>query len=245
MRFAILSDIHGNLEAFARVLEDIERQRVAATFCLGDIIGYGPDPEAVVELLRRRAIPSVMGNHELGLAKKSQLGWFNPMARKALSVTQSLLSSQARDYVVSLPRSLAWADYYFVHGFPPDSVRIYLFEKDRDELMAVFVSSSFRVCFVGHTHELEVVWRKRDQLRRTPLMADTLDKPVRIWPDAQYIINVGSVGQPRDGDNRAKYMIFDEEAQNLELRCLEYDFETTARKILDRGLPEQYARRLC
>jgi len=245
MKIGIISDIHANLEAFSRVLEDLDRQQPDRVFCCGDSIGYGPEPEAVVRLLRNRGIPQVLGNHELGCMDRSELAWFNPVARKATRKTREMLSRQTLDWFNTLPCSMSpWEPglnaCHFVHGAPPDSARTYLFEVEDDELHTLFEHTGERVVFVGHTHELVLasVHGTRGERREIGEGVYELD------PDARHIVNVGSVGQPRDGDNRAKYVLFDPVRRSLEVRCIPYDIKTTADAILALGFPEQYARRL-
>ncbi len=239
MLLAVLSDIHGNLEALEVVLRDIGLMLPDAIVNLGDIVGYGPDPEAVVQILRERGIPSVMGNHELGLADPSYRGWFNPQARQALDVTASLLSAESLEYLCGLPRFLVLGGARLVHGFPPDSVTEYLFEASEGEVRRAMESLAQDICFVGHTHEV-MHYCLTDKLRRRDLAAGVN----RLDPRGRHLVNAGSVGQPRDMDPRAKYLLFEDEAMTLELRLLEYDHGSTASKIIARGIPEIYARRL-
>jgi len=121
MRIAILSDIHGNLEALEQVLEDLDRQRPDSVVCLGDNVGYGPNPEEVLNIVRERRMPCVMGNHELGVVDAQYLGWFNPLARTSLLVTRQLLSSSSLEYIRDLKPFLIHEEGLFVHGCPPDS----------------------------------------------------------------------------------------------------------------------------
>lgn len=239
MLLAVISDIHGNLEALEAVLADIGRMLPDSIVNLGDLVGYGPDPEAVVKTLRGRGIPSVMGNHELGLVEPDARAWFNPQARGALDVTATLLSDDSLDYLAGLPLFLVMGDVRLVHGFPPDSVTDYLFEASEGKVRRAMEALDQHVCFVGHTHEA-MRYSLTDKLRRRKVVAGIN----RLNPRARHLINAGSVGQPRDFDPRAKYILFDEEAKTLDLRLLEYDHRLTARKIIKRGLPEIYARRL-
>ena len=245
MKIAVISDIHANLEAFTSVLEDMEDYAPDAVYCCGDSIGYGPDPEAVIQLVRARGIPQVYGNHELGCMERKELAWFNPMARKAILRTKDMLSERSLAWLRTLPASIApWEpgldSCYFVHGCPPDSARTYLFEIRDDQLPAIFEHTGERVSFVGHTHELCLVSYDGHKATRNDLLQGT----VRLRPDRRYLVNVGSVGQPRDSTNHAKYVLWDPIARLLTVRYVLYDIATTAEKILAAGLPEQYARRL-
>lgn len=240
MRLAVLSDIHGNLEALKQVLADMKGCRIDQRICLGDMVGYGPDPEAVVRLIRKLKIPSVLGNHELALIKPKYLRWFNPVCRESLLRTKDLLDPGTVDYFKTLPPNLIMGQALFVHGCPPDSMLTYLFAVSEADLEPIIRQRPETLFFVGHTHEL--LWMSFDgkTVASNPLGRET----VALRPDRKYVINVGSVGQPRDGDNQAKYLIWDDEAQNIEVRFVPYDIARTARKIIQQGFPEIHARRL-
>lgn len=240
MRLAVLSDIHGNLEAFQEVLKDLDALRPDRVVCLGDAVGYGPDPDAVLELIIRRRIPCVMGNHELGLIDPRTLSWFNASARRSLEITRTLLPPERFDEIRSWKRALRQDGALFVHGCPPDNVFRYLIEFTEDELPHLFDQFEEDLCFVGHTHLLELVSWNGKTLRVTQLAFGK----TRLEEGYRHIVNVGSVGQPRDGTNSAKYVIWDRERQALEVRGVPYDIRTTAEKILRIGLPSINALRL-
>lgn len=241
MRMAVISDIHANLEAFRAVLADLREQAPDLVYCLGDNLGYGPEPEAVVELLRAQGIPSVMGNHELGLVEPDGLARFNPSARRSLEITRELISQATLDYCRGLPRFLSAHGRRFVHGLPPDSPIRYLFEVRGRELAAIMRQLPEPVCFVGHTHELGLVVLGADG------QAHAQDLPIgrtMLPPGRRVLVNAGSVGQPRDGDNRAKYLVHDDEEGSIEVRAVAYDIAKTVRGIMERGFPEFNAARL-
>lgn len=241
MRLAILSDIHGNLDAFEAVLEDLATRRVDAVYSLGDNIGYGAQPEEVVELLLRRGIPSVLGNHELAALDPSTLDWFNPAARRSLVLTLSWLPPDTQALLAALPAFRSVHGLRLVHGFPPDSPTTYLFEIPWIDFAARFATFPERLCFVGHTHLLGLY-----RLHEGQVFEETLREGEQaLDPASRYLVNVGSVGQPRDGDPRAKYVIWDEGRGTMEVRCVPYDASAAAAKILARGLPPEHARRLC
>jgi len=239
-KFAVLSDIHANLEAFEAVWRDIAALGIRDVFSLGDNIGYGPDPEAVIQRLTALAIPSVLGNHELAVNDPSELDWFNPIARESLRKTVAMLSAASIEFIHQLPYCRVWEAYRFVHGFPPDSPVIYQFQVSSEDLETTFHELPEQVFFTGHTHFPEIIAFQNGRIAR-----DELDEGLRpLDPEARYIINVGSVGQPRDGNNSAKYVVFDPEHYALELRYIPYDVETVVHKILAAGLPESHATRL-
>jgi predicted phosphodiesterase len=239
MKIAVISDIHGNLEALDAVLEDIRSQRIEKIVCIGDLIGYGPDPEAVIHKIRQIDVCCTMGNHELGILFKLERKWFNPEARKGLNLTEGLLSAGSLDFIAGLPSTHVLKNTLFVHGYPPASVKTYLFEKDTDEMAGWFLTQGPKLTFVGHTHDLELVAWDGRRADRNPLRQERV-----VLDKSKYIINVGSVGQPRDGDNRAKYVIWDPVAGSIEVRFIPYDIQATVDKIMERGFPEYNASRL-
>lgn len=240
MRIAVVSDIHSNLLAFQEVLADIDRSRVDRIVSLGDNIGYGPEPEAVLRLIRTRGIRSIMGNHELGVADPSCLSWFNNSARSSIEMHAQLLSPASIACIQTLAPAYALGRCLFVHGFPPDSITTYLFEVSDFQLRRAFSSMDRELCFVGHTHNLHLISFDGLEVRHSPLPRGS----IRLREGSQYLINAGSVGQPRDGDNRSKYLIWDSEERRLEARFLPYDIAGTVKGILALGLPRINADRL-
>jgi predicted phosphodiesterase len=204
MKIAVISDIHGNIEAFREVLADTEREGADSIVSLGDNIGYGPDPEEVARLIRSKNIPSAMGNHELGIARPEFLKWFNESARRSLRLTEELISAETREWLVGLPASLDFQGGLFVHGCPPDSITKYLFEIGDSDLEPILEQMAQRVCFVGHTHTLELIaFENGFIVHSSPGQREI----IRLGVEGKYIVNAGSVGQPRDGDNHAKYVL--------------------------------------
>ncbi len=240
MRLAILSDIHGNLEAFQAVLADLGTVGADLVGSLGDLVGYGPDPEACVRLYRELGISGVMGNHELGLAEAAQMAWFNPTARKSLLQTRDLLSHESLAFLAGLPLYLVQDNCRLVHGAPPDSATVYLFQLEPGEIVQRMDQIEEPLCFVGHTHELGLVRLQGDAVEELPLGRGIH----RLEEGCRHLVNAGAVGQPRDGDNRAKYVIYDDSDATLEVRFVDYDIPLTVQKIRERGLPEFNATRL-
>lgn len=240
MKIAILSDIHGNFEAMREVLADADRQGVDHMLCLGDCIGYGPEPEAVMAEVRRRAIPSIIGNHEMAVLDRVHLNWFNPMARTSLEKTFTLLSAESMDFIKCLPYYQVLFGCRCVHGYPPDSAQTYLFQKAAPELRQAFSSMAEPICFIGHTHNLELIHFDGRQVERRVLSEGITN----LAPNDRYMINVGSVGQPRDGTNHAKYIIWDQDRSCIEVRFVAYNIAATVAKIEAAGLPLSHAKRL-
>lgn len=240
MRLAVISDIHGNLEAFRQVLADIDLARADDILCLGDLIGYGPEPEEVVVLVRERNISCVLGNHELGLLDRSHLDWFNPPTRDCLLLTETLLSPGTIDYLRRLPPAMVRHGCRCVHGYPPNSTTTYLFQVSDREMLRTLGAMAEAVCFVGHTHGLEIIGLSGRELLRLPLGPGVTP----LAGATRWIINVGSVGQPRDGNNRAKYVIWDKDEEIIEVRFVPYDIGQTVRTVKERGFPEWCGQRL-
>jgi len=240
MRLAILSDIHGNYDALKKVLIDMDGAGVDSEICLGDCIGYGPEPEETIREVMQRKIPSILGNHELAAVDPSHLNWFNPLARRSLEQTIRMLSSTSRDYISRLPFYRIASQARFVHGFPPESAQTYLFQKTAPELRKTFETMEERICFLGHTHTLEIIRYDGRQVDRMKLG----EGKTQLDEEARYIVNVGSVGQPRDGTNHAKYAIWDKSEGTIEVRFIPYDIASTVEKIKAAGLPENHAKRL-
>ncbi|HHC25194.1 MAG TPA: metallophosphoesterase [Desulfobacterales bacterium] len=241
MKIAVISDIHGNLEALKEVLADIDKSNVGAVISLGDNIGYGPEPDKIVRVIRERDIPSVMGNHEMVVTDRAHLEMFNPVARKSLQKTIALLSNDSINFICRLKFSKVFEGYRFVHGFPPESVNTYLFQVSEEKLRETFQQMKEKICFVGHTHELEIVGFDGETITHTPIHKKGI---TFLHDEKQYIINTGSVGQPRDGDNNAKYVIWDTSNYHVEVRFIPYNIGKVVSRILEVGLPRAHADRL-
>lgn len=240
MRVAIISDIHGNLEAFRQVLADIDRSDINGLVCLGDNIGYGPEPEEVVKLVRERKIPCLMGNHELAIIDPKFLDWMNFKSRKSILLTQKLLSNESIDFIHTLKNSMIFHGSRCVHGCPPDVIITYLFELSKSQLKQIFLPMVEKICFAGHTHQLKLISFSGENVT----IASLQEGLTALSKKHQYIINVGSVGQPRDGNNKAKYVIWDISSNTVEVKFIPYDIAKTANKILEYGFPKSHAKRL-
>jgi predicted phosphodiesterase len=240
MKLAIISDIHANLEALDEVLADIKKSGADATICLGDMIGYGPDPEAVVARIRALDIPAIMGNHELAVVDPKYLEWFNPLARESIQKTLPMLSRASIDFIAGLHKYTVRDGARFVHGFPPDSAITYLFQIEEPGFCNIFDKMEEALCFVGHTHKLEIVSFGGGAVMRGPLKKGR----ITLNPKKKYIINVGSVGQPRDGNNNAKYLIWETVGNTIDIKYIPYHIARVTNKIIEAGLPESHAQRL-
>jgi len=238
MRAAILSDIHGNLEALDAVLEQIDREPPEVMVCLGDFVGYGAQPNECIERLRPRLEAAVLGNHDAAALGRLRLGSFNSDAASAARWTETALSPGSRAYLESLPMSLAWRGARLVHAAPlePESWSYVLSLADAEEEMAAY---SEDLCFIGHSHFPGLFERDPHGAMRYTRADET-----RLERGHRYLVNVPSVGQPRDGDRRAGYLIWDDAVPEVRHVRLEYDVETAMRRILDAGLPRFLAERL-
>lgn len=237
---AVLSDIHANLAAFTAVLEDMDAMGAGEAVCLGDVVGYGPDPQACVDLIRERSIPCVLGNHEKGLRSKECPMDMNPVARDTLNRTACMLDEPSAAFLRSLPRSREARGCLLVHGAPPDDPSTYLHKFDPRGLRNLFYRFDQRICFAGHTHDLMLHAFDGEKVRSSALKKGR----IALDPGQRHIINAGSVGQPRDGDNRAKYLLFDSEAMTLDVRFVAYDIQATVDKLERLGFSKSLSVRL-
>ncbi|MBU0992993.1 MAG: metallophosphatase family protein [Proteobacteria bacterium] len=240
MRIAILSDIHGNLEALNSIFDVLDQIRPDTIISLGDNVGYGPDPEKVMQILRRRNIPSILGNHELAVKRESFINWFNPVSKMAVHHTLANLSRESVNQINHYPRFLVFENMRFVHGAPLAAVAIYIYQISDDKLAGNFQKMAENVAFIGHTHDLGLIEYDGERV-----LHNTLSKgQVILNKNRKYIVNAGSVGQPRDGDNSAKFVMFNTETYQLDVRYVPYDYQRTAEKIKNEGLPDQFADKL-
>ena len=241
MRIALISDIHANYRALQGVLADIDLEEVDEIISLGDNIGYGPEPEEVIQALRQRQIISIMGNHELGLADEGYFKRLNPGPQDSLELNRQLMGRESIDYVCGLPRLLIRHGARFIHGCPPRSITSYLYSPSMAKVKKIFAGYPEQFCFYGHVHSLECFFLTADGCQH-------LEPEPGIFScerEVRYLFNPGSVGQPRDGLNRlAKYAIWDLDQQTLEVRQVSYDVATTKKLLKERGFPEANSFRL-
>ncbi len=238
-RVALISDIHANLEALTAVVADARAEAVDAFACLGDIVGYGADPVACIGLLRSLApVAVIQGNHDAYVTDGRDLESFNSLAQIATEWTRRQIADQERDWLRALPlRATLAPDIELVHATPshPES---WSYVRFAGEGALAMLDQAARLCFYGHTH-VPMAFRQR---------ADSIEQLVEPAYDLatgeRWLVNVGSVGQPRDGDWRAAWTLLDLPAQRLSLRRVEYDVAACQAKILAAGLPPRLAERL-
>jgi predicted phosphodiesterase len=240
VRLAIISDIHGNIEAFQQTLADIKNSSVDLIVNLGDSVGYGPEPEAVLSVIQTESIVNILGNHEKAIIDSTYRRYSMAGARKSIEHTIKFLTPSLISYIQNLPTFRVINDALFVHGCPPRSPTIYLNHLSISEIKKVFESYSQSISFAGHTHRLMLFSYNGEKISLNPLKEKTVD----LDPELKHIINVGSVGQHRDGDPRAKYVIWDDKHNTLEIKRITYDIAVTAAKIIERGFLKKDADRL-
>jgi predicted phosphodiesterase len=236
MRTAIFGDIHANLEALEAVLADAAEQGVSQYVCLGDVVGYNADPVACLEKIREMNCPTVKGNHDQEASEDHSLDNMNPVAAYALQWTREQLDEDHRLWLKRLRMVRQVSDYTIVHSTLDQPIH-WNYVTNRFDAMSNFSYQFTQMCFHGHTH-VPKIYVKSDKVR------EVAAESVIIEPNAKYFINAGSVGQPRDGDPRACYAIYDIESKIIVFRRVDYDIATTQRKILEAGLPEMLAERL-
>lgn len=241
MRLAIIADIHGNARALDAVLAEIGQLRVDRIVSLGDNIGYGPEPEEVVRSLQGYRVLSVMGNHELGLISRGYFNRLHAAARQSLLLSRELLSNASLAWLESLPPVLCRFGARFVHGCPPQSMTVYLHNPTETRLRRLFASYTERICFAGHTHDVGWYGLEGHQVARRQI---TLGVQPLGGVD-RLLLLPGSVGQPRDSLGwQAKYLLWDLEADSIEVRAVDYDVQTTIHLLNERGFPVANAKRL-
>jgi predicted phosphodiesterase len=240
MRCLVLSDIHSNLEAFQAVLDDAGA--VEQVWCLGDVVGYGPDPNDCVELLRSLPHLCISGNHDWATLGKLDLDDFNPDAREANLWNRQELFDENLAYLDGQPEKLVEGQFTLSHGSPRHPIWEYIIYTATAQANFSFFDTP--ICLVGHTHT-PVIFRleSRDDTEVCEPMAPALDRPVSLAA-ARFIVNPGSVGQPRDGDPRASYAILDTEALTVEHRRVAYPVEKTQAKMMEHNLPLRLVLRL-
>ena len=236
MRYAILSDIHGNLDALEAVLEDLQDAAIDTYICLGDIVGYGPQPAECLHLLQRHRAVNIAGNHDLAVANKTSISSFNLLARTATLWTRNELSSEDLDYLGDLPLVTHVETFEIVHGtlYAPELFDYVHTSYDANLAMSRMETA---LCFIGHSH-IPVNFFQRD------LISYSFEKKIPVPHDGKVIVNVGSVGQPRDQDPRACFAVYDTEEEMVRIRRTRYDVDLVAEKIQRAGLPAALGERL-
>ncbi|NUN69753.1 MAG: metallophosphoesterase family protein [Bacteroidetes bacterium] len=229
MRYAIISDIHSNLEALTKALAIIDERGVDEIICLGDVVGYGANPNECVDLVRARCSAVVLGNHDAAALDTSLAHDFNAIARRAVLWTSRELSEENKSFLSARPMVERRGELLFVHSSPhlPEAWDYIIDAEDAERAIRAYTE---RVCFIGHTH--------------VPGIFSPRGRAKQVLPEGQFLVNVGSVGQPRDGNPMLAFGIFDASTWVYELVRSEYDIQTAAEKIYAAQLPEELGNRL-
>jgi diadenosine tetraphosphatase ApaH/serine/threonine PP2A family protein phosphatase len=237
MKYIVFSDIHSNLQALEAVAEDFVRQKADKIFCAGDIVGYGAQPNECAALISSIASSSIAGNHEDAVLGRIDTTFFNEFAASAVAWTKENLDKKGYEYISGLPYVLAEGNMTAAHG-TLHSPREFRYMLNCDAATRTFEEMASGVCFVGHTHVPGVF------VYRNGNIYQTFSEKVNIEDNDKYIINTGSVGQPRDKDPRACYCVYDTDRSIVEFRRVEYDIRTARSKIVEAGLPQVLGDRL-
>jgi diadenosine tetraphosphatase ApaH/serine/threonine PP2A family protein phosphatase len=235
MKIAVLGDIHGNLEALQTVLEDIDTQKPDRIYSVGDLVGYGADPSACIARIREREIPAIKGNQDVAVLDDSVVEQFNPYAKASIYWTRGALSFEEKDILENLPYGITEDEYEIAHGMPGDNTFRYLMKIE--DAAEAFELSKVPVIFVGHTH-VPAIYLDTDPIEYVK------ELEYIVPADTRCIVNVGSVGQPRDNDPRAAYGLYDTETREVKIIRIEYDNKTACEKIIKAGLPPILGERL-
>jgi len=237
MQYAVLSDVHANLESLDAVLNDITQRRIREVLFIGDAVGYGPNPEESVDLLAGSCHMLLAGNHDWGVIGLTDIGYFNEYARCAIEWTSGVMTEKTKDTLRTFPvrKEYKDEDMLLVHATPqePEAWHYLLTLRDAEISFRYFDN---RFCFLGHSHKPFIIEKRQSG----DLMM--YEKKTLIKKDCRYIINAGSVGQPRDGDPRASYAISNDE--ELEIVRVTYDIERVQRKMREEHLPDILIERL-
>ena len=234
MKIAILGDIHANLEAFETVLSEIDKNSPEKIFCVGAVIGYGSDPGPCLNLIKERDIPFVIGNWEFAINDADAPEMFNPFAQASIYWTRGALSFEEKEYLSTIPKGIQEAGFEIAHARPGDCISYIL---NPDDAKETFKLTSSPVIFVGHTH-ISMSFLEEEPIKYVE------ESDFSIPENTRAIINVGSVGQPRDGDSRASYCLYDTESRNVRIIRCEYDVQKAAQKIEKAGIPKKLGERL-
>ena len=215
MKLALISDIHGNLEALNSVLKEIKKRKIKNIYCLGDIIDYGANSNECAEIIRKNKIPAIMGNHDFTAVTLEGIEELNPIAQKCCEVTNKLLTNYNKEFLLKLPETMKIENIFLVHGSPRDYLNEYVYPNTPNyEIKELFKIAKKQIIAMGHTH--------------IPFIKKIGDK---------LAINPGSVGQPRDGNNKASFCVLDNKKLEAEVVRMGYDIRKAADKIGGIGMP--------
>jgi diadenosine tetraphosphatase ApaH/serine/threonine PP2A family protein phosphatase len=241
MRFGIFSDVHANLEALSAVLEAYRRESIDIYYCLGDTVGYGGSPNECCDMVREISKTTILGNHDAAVSGRMDYSYYYEAARHALDVHAAMLSAENMSWLKALPyqQRLDEVGVLLCHGSP---VRLeefeYIFAPEQARECLAIWDKIGHITLIGHSHLCKVFALTKSSVEELPATDFDLEE------DKKYIVSVGSVGQPRDFDNRASYTVYDTEKKKFEFKRIEYDIELSADKVLRARLERNFAHRL-
>lgn len=239
MRLGIFSDVHSNLPALEATIRAYEKERIERYVCLGDVVGYGARPQDCADHVRRLASVTILGNHDAAVAGRMDYSYYYDAARHALDLHVTWLSEENIEWLRSIPYEHREQDLSFCHGSPVNLEEFeYIFSVDQAQALLGCYEDLARVTFIGHSHLCKAFALAPSGVH------EVVATHFIIRENYKYIISVGSVGQPRDYDNRASYTVFDTEEMSFEFKRVEYDVETAARQIFDADLERNFGNRL-
>lgn len=237
MKYGIFGDVHGNIEAFKKVIETYKKENIDEYLCIGDIVGYGADPSECIKEVKRLKAKTVCGNHDWAGAGIFPSDDFNPAAKNAIEWTQKNLNLDEKRFLKELKVINEEKDFYIVHGslYKPEFFSYIL---NAESAYKCFCHMNKKLCFVGHSHIAGFFSMQGEKVNYSR------ECLIKVKPNVKYIVNVGSIGQPRDNDPKAAFCIFDTDKSTIEIKRVEYDIETAKNKILNAGLPKALGYRL-
>ena len=238
MLLGIFSDIHSNLDALQSVYSDMERRGVNKRVCLGDLVGYGGNPNECVEMIKSISDICILGNHDSVAIENEHPENFNPYALKVMDWTRNVLTSESLDYLKSLPYQIEMDDCLFVHS-SPKSPADWCYVSSLDDAVDAFEFFKQQACFIGHTHCPNIIVKESGQSFKV-----LEESEYKITGGERVLINVGSVGQPRDRDPQASYCTYDTVSKEILLIKVPYDIEAAQQVMISHDLPEYLVNRL-
>jgi diadenosine tetraphosphatase ApaH/serine/threonine PP2A family protein phosphatase len=239
VRIGIFSDIHANIEALLAVMDAYKRERIDTYVCLGDTVGYGASPNECCDIVRQVAAFTILGNHDAAVAGRMDYSYYYDAARQALDMHAESLKKENMDWLRSLPYQKREGNLYFCHGSPLNLEEFeYIFAPEQAARCQVIWDELGDVTFIGHSHLCKAFALTREEV------FEVVATKFQIRPGHKYIVSVGSVGQPRDYDNRASYTVYDTEEKVFEFKRVAYDIESAAKKIFDADLERNFGNRL-
>lgn len=236
-RIAVFSDIHGNFHALQAIINEIDSLNVDRYYCCGDIVGYGAFPNECINLLRERGCPVVAGNHDHAALLKTDISYFNEVAKTAVLWTKEVLTPDNIEFLDNLPMTYENGDFFFVHASPKNPLEWnYILTMGDARMNYQFFNTKF--CFIGHSHQPFIIENENNNLFCP-------SKPEIVLTDSKrYLINVGSVGQPRDRNPMSAFILCDLDKKTLEIRRVSYNLKAAQDAIISTGLPRELAERL-